>query len=260
MDLRLPREYGYFLPFGVRRAFILYAGAEIIHCRPKRREFALCRRVFFLRCGEGFLHGGELFFLRRDLYGKGFASRSILFFPRDLTVFIGAPARSGRLFGRKIHSLSRAKQLLLLLRRFPLGRVIGGSRAAGGGARFVYVLLRGSGLFFRIFYCFLVRCVGRALRGVRMRQRAADGTGLAITKRGRQHARLLVVEFPAQLLRPSGKPFLDTACFRIGRQRIVHRCFLLRKGLKRDLVSSDLFQKLVQTGFLLPEGHKPFRR
>ena len=169
--------------------------------------------------------------------------------------------RAAAAFSDKINeAFVGAEQFFLLLLRFCPGRFAGGFRAAGGGARFVYVLLRGSGLFFRIFYYFLVRCVGRALRGVRVRQRAADGTRLAITKRGRQHARLLVVESPAQLLRPSGKPFLDTACFRIGRQRIVHRCFLLRKGLKRDLVSSDLFQKLVQTSFLLPEGHKPFRR
>ena len=226
-DFRLLREHGYFLPFGVRRIFILYARAELIHRCPKRRESALCRRVFLLRCGEGFLHGGELFFRRRDLYGKGFAARSILFFPRDLTVFIGAPARSGRLFGRKIYRISRAKQLLLLLRRFPLGRVIGGSRAAGGLACHVYSLLRGSGSFLRFLHGLLVRRVGRALRGTRVVQRAADGTRLAVTKRGRQHARLLVVESAAQLPRRGGKLLHIAPRLQIDRKRVIRRRFPL---------------------------------
>ena len=69
----------------------------------------------------------------------------------------------------------------------------------------------------------VVRRVGRALRGTRVVQRAADGTRLAVTKRGRQHARLLVVESAAQLPRRGGKLLHIAPRLQIDRKRVIRR-------------------------------------
>ena len=93
-----------------------------------------------------------------------------------------------------------------------------------------------------------------------MRQRAADGAGFALVKRGGQHPRLLVVESPAQLLRLGGKMLFFAPRPRIGIARGVRRIFALCNRLKGRFVFPEVVEILGEKVLFLLELREILRR